>query len=127
MRKNSPTSDKSVVLKIIDSGWEEIDKGLLHDKETKFNIHVEIKNTKRNALIGYFAVLMESGKEISCDSTKDIPIKSVLVPAGITLTKWIQAEKDVFGKSIKGESPIKLWFKSFDGEQIGLYTADIPR
>ena len=127
MRKDSPTFDKNVMLKIIDSGWEEIDKGLLHEKEIKFNIHVEIKNNKRNALIGYFAVLTESGKEISCDSTRDMPIKSVLVPAGVTLTKWIQAEKDVFGKSIKGESPIKLWFKSFDGEQIGLYTADIPR
>lgn len=126
MRKNFPTSDKSIMLKIIDSGWEEIDKGLLHDKETKFNIHVEIKNNKRNALIGYFAVLMNSGKEISCDSTRDIPIKSVLVPADITLTRWIQAEKDVFGKSIKGESPIKLWFKGFDGEQIRLYTATIP-
>lgn len=114
------------MLKIIDSGWEEIDKGLLHDKETKFNIHVEIKNNKRNALIGYFAVLMESGKEISCDSTRDIPIKSVLVPAGVALTRWIQAEKDVFDKSIKGESPIKLWFKSFDGEQIRLYAATIP-
>jgi len=126
MRKDSPTFDKNVMLKIIDSGWGEIDKGLLHDKETKFNIHVEIKNNKRNALIGYFAVLTESGKEISCDSTRDMPIKSVLIPAGITLTKWIQAEKDVFGKSIKGENPIKLWFKSFDGEQIRLYAATIP-
>ena len=126
MRKNSPILDKNVVLKIIDSGWEEIDKGLLHDKETKFNIHVEIKNNKRNALIGYFAVLTESGKEISCDSTRDMPIKSVLVPAGVALTKWIQAERDMLGKSIKGEQPIKLWFKSFDGEQIRLYAANIP-
>jgi hypothetical protein len=69
---------------------------------------------------------MESGKEISCDSTRDMPIISVLVPAGVALTKWVQAEKDVFGKSIRGESPIKLWFKSFDGEQIRLYTATIP-
>ena len=125
MRKDSHTLDKNVVLKIIDSGGQEIDKGLLHEKETKFNIHVEIKNNKRNALIGYFAVLTESGKEISCDSTRDMPIKSVLIPAGITLTKWIQAERDILGKSIKGESPIKLWFKSFDGEQIKLYTANI--
>lgn len=126
MRKDTPDFDKSVMLKIIDSGWEEIDKGLLHEKETKFNIHVEIKNNKRNALIGYFAVLTESGKEISCDSTKDMPIKSVLVPAGIALTRWIQAERDMLGKSIKGEHPIKLCFKSFNGEQIRLYVADIP-
>ena len=126
MRKDNHNYDKSVMLKIIDSGWGEIDKGLLHEKETKFNIHVEIKNGKRNTLIDYFAVLTDSGKEISCDSNKNMPIKSVLVPAGITLTRWIQAENDVFGKSIKGENPIKLWFKSFDGEQIRLYVADIP-
>jgi len=74
MRKEFSTSDKSVMLKIIDSGWQEIDKGLLHEKETKFNIHVEIKNNKRNPLIGYFGVLTESGKEFHCDYTKDLGI-----------------------------------------------------
>ena len=126
MRKYSPTFDKSIILKIIDSGWQEMDKGLLHEKETKFNIHVEIKNNKRNALIGYFGVLTESGKEISCDSTNDAPIKSVFIPAGANLTKWIQAERDMLGRSIKGEHPIKLCFKSFDGEEIKLYTVSIP-
>ena len=75
MRKNTSNYDKSVMLRIIDSGWQEIDKGLLHEKETKFNIHVEIKNNKRNALMGYFGVLTGSGKEFSCDSTKYMPKK----------------------------------------------------
>ena len=126
MRKINSNFDKNVMLKIIDSGWQEKDKGLFHEKEIKFNIHVEIKNNKRNALIGYFGVLTESGKEISCDSTEDTPLKSVIIPAGVTLTRWFQAEKDMLGKSIKDEYPIKLCFKSFDGEQIRLYTTEIP-
>jgi len=125
MRKINSSSDKSIILKIIDSGWQEKDKGFFHEKEIKFNIHVEIKNNKRNALIGYFGLLTESGKEISCDSTKDMPIKSVMIPAGATLTKWLQAERDMLGKSIKGEQPIKLFFKGFDGEQIRLYTTNL--
>ena len=71
-------------------------------------------------------MLTESGKEISCDSTKDMPIKSVVIPAGVILTKWLQAERDMLGKSIKGEQLRKLCFKSFDGEQIKLYTVNIP-
>jgi len=126
MRKNTSNFNKDVMLKIIDSGWQEIDKGLLHEKETKFNIHVEIKNNKRNALIGYFGVIAESGKEFPCDSTSDIPIKSVTIPSGVTLTKWIQADRNILGKSIKEEQPIRLCFKCFEGEQISLYTALLP-
>jgi len=56
----------------------------------------------------------------------DMPIKTVTVPAGVTLTRWIQAEKDMLGKTIKGEHPMKLYFKSFNGEQIRLYTITLP-
>ena len=90
MRINTSNFDKSILLKIIDFGWQEIDKGLLHEKEIKFNIHVEIKNNKHNNLMGYFGVLTENGKEFPCNSTKEHPIKNVLIPAGVNLTKWIK-------------------------------------